>query len=105
MPKTRNSSPPNVRDVPSTPPIASRFVRALLTRHALPSNQHVTKIAELLSIGYSLAYRRITGAVAWELEEIQALARHYGETLSSVFAEQRELLAIAKAVKSPASEI
>jgi len=68
-------------------PVASRYVRALLSRHDVAPAQYVTTIAEILSVGYTLAYRRMNGAVSWELEEIEAVARHFGESLADVFAE------------------
>ena len=70
-------------------PIASRYIKALLNRHDVPSNQHVTTIADVLSVGYTPAYRRMNGTVAWEVEEIDAVARHFGESLASVFAENK----------------
>ena len=69
-------------------PVASRYVKALLSRHDIPTNQHVTTIADVLGVAYTLAYRRMNGTVAWEVEEIETVAKHYGESLASVFAEQ-----------------
>jgi len=80
-PKAANSP-----DHPESTPIASRYVRMLLNRHDVPSMRHVTTIAEVLGAGYTPAYRRMNGTVAWELEEIEAVAAHFGETLASVFA-------------------
>ena len=70
-------------------PIASRYVRALLNRHDVPSMRHVTSVAQILGIGYTLVYRRMNGAVAWELEEIERVAAHFGESLADVFAADR----------------
>lgn len=70
-------------------PIASGYVRALLNRHDIPSMRHTTTVAQILGIGYTLVYRRMTGAVAWELEEIEKVAVHFGESLADVFAENR----------------
>ena len=69
-------------------PIGSRYVRALLNRHQVPSIRHVTTIAEALGVGYTLVFRRMNGAVAWELEEIEKVAAHFGESLADVFATQ-----------------
>jgi CheY-like chemotaxis protein len=68
-------------------PVGSRYVRALLNRHGVPPMRHVTLIAEILGFGYTLVHRRMHGAVAWELEEIEQVAAHFGESLASVFAE------------------
>jgi ActR/RegA family two-component response regulator len=67
--------------------IGSRYIRALLNRHGIPSSRHVTLIAEVLGFGYTPVYRRMNGVVAWELEEIEMVASHFGESLASVFAE------------------
>ena len=69
-------------------PIGSRYVRMLLNRHDVPAMRHVTTIADVLGVGYTPAYRRMNGTVAWELEEIEKVATHFGETLASVFASE-----------------
>lgn len=88
MPTSRTTKVSSSRRTADSIPVASRYVRALLSRHDVPSNQHVTTIAEVLGVAYTLAYRRMNGTVAWELEEVEAVAAHYGETLASVFADQ-----------------
>lgn len=82
------SRPANAPDDPAPAPIGSQYVRALLNRHDVPPMRHVTTIAEVLGSGYTPAYRRMNGAVAWELEEIANVAAHFGETLASVFADE-----------------
>ena len=77
------SSPP---DDTASSPVGSRYVRVLLNRHDVPSMRHVTTIAEVLGVGYTLAHRRMNGAVAWEIEEIEKVAAHFGESLADVFA-------------------
>jgi ActR/RegA family two-component response regulator len=69
-------------------PIASRYVRALLNRHDVPSSRHVTTAAQILGMGYALVHRRMTGATAWEFEEIAKVAEHFGESIARVFAEE-----------------
>jgi CheY-like chemotaxis protein len=69
-------------------PLASRYIRSLLNRHEVPSSRHVTSVAQILDMGYTLVYRRMKGVVAWELEEIEVVARHFGETLADVFADE-----------------
>ncbi|MCE9658298.1 MAG: response regulator [Burkholderiales bacterium] len=66
-------------------PVGSRFVRALLERHGIPSSRHTTLVAELLGFRYTLVHRRMKGDVAWEIEEIETVAAHFGETLATVF--------------------
>lgn len=88
MPSTSMSKASGARGEGEAIPVASRYVKALLTRHEIPSNQHVTTIADVLGVAYTLAYRRMNGTVAWELEEVERVAKHYGESLATVFAEQ-----------------
>jgi ActR/RegA family two-component response regulator len=70
--------------------IGSRYVRALLNRHGVPPMRHVTLVADVLGFRYTLVHRRMKGDVAWELEEIEKVAAHFGETLASVFASSRQ---------------
>jgi ActR/RegA family two-component response regulator len=70
-------------------PIASRYVRALLNRHDIPSSRHVTTVGQILGMGYAIVHRRMTGATAWEVEEIVKVAEHFGESVAQVFAEER----------------
>ena len=83
LPKTSNARRDEEPD-----PVGTRYVRALLSRHDVPTNQHVIKIGEVLKVAYTVAYRRMNGTAAWELEEIETIAKHYGESLATVFAEQ-----------------
>lgn len=87
-------------------PVGSRYIRTLLSRHDVPSMRHVTTIAEALGVGYTPAYRRMNGTVAWELEEIEKVAAHFGESLADVFAGQRAddyvaAMLVAGAVRVP----
>ena len=66
-------------------PVGSRFVRALLNRHDVPSMRHVTTISQVLACAHQAAYRRLNGGVAWEIEEIEKLASHFGESLAQAF--------------------
>ena len=88
MPTSSMSKTSGARRDGDAAPVASRYVKALPSRHDIPTNQHVTTIADVLGVAYTLAYRRMNGAVAWEVEEIETVAKHFGESLTSVFAEQ-----------------
>jgi len=88
MPTSSTSKAPGIRRSGDQGPVASRYIKSLLSRHEVPANQHVTTIADILKVAYTLAYRRMNGTVAWELEEIETVAKHYGETLATVFADQ-----------------
>lgn len=52
--------------------------------------RHVTLVAETLGLHYTAVHRRMKGEVAWELEEIERIAAHFGETLATVFADASE---------------
>ena len=68
-------------------PLASRFVRSLLLRHKVAAMRHVTSVADILGFTYTQVHRRMNGSVAWEIEELQRVGEHFGETLEEVFAE------------------
>jgi ActR/RegA family two-component response regulator len=72
-------------------PVGSRYVRALLNRHDVPSARHVTTIAEVLAVPYTPAYRRMNGTVAWEIEEVEKIAAHFGESLADVFVNRQPM--------------
>ena len=89
-PMTASSAVPKALDAglgANAAPIASRYVRSLLNRHDLPSSRHVTTVAQILGISYALAHRRMTGATAWEFEEVQKVAAHFGESLGQLFSD------------------
>jgi CheY-like chemotaxis protein len=69
-------------------PIGSRYVRALLNRHDVPSMRHVTTVAQILGMSYALVHRRMSGVTAWEIEEIAKVAEFFGESIAQIFAEE-----------------
>lgn len=62
-----------------------RYLRTFLNRH-VPTVRHATAIGDVLGVSYTAAYRRLNGTVEWELGEVEKIAAHFGETLTSVFA-------------------
>ena len=62
----------------------SQLVRALLERHAVPRRRHVSFVGEFLQLSRAAAHQRVTGSNAWTLEELRALAQHFGEELADV---------------------
>lgn len=89
MPEARDKGP-GVLPADRREAIGSTYLRALLNRHGVPAMRHVTLVAELLGFGYTLVHRRMKGEVAWELEEIEKVAAHFGETLATVFSPSRQ---------------
>lgn len=88
MPTTSMSKDSGSRREGDDAPVASRYIKALLNRHDIASNQHTITIADVLGVKYTMAYRRLNGTVAWEVEEIETIAKHFGESLATVFSEQ-----------------
>ena len=86
-PPPASRTPGLVNDVESVP-IGSRYLRSFLNRHDVPPARHVIMVADLLGVGYTLVHRRMNGTVAWELEEIEKVAAHFGGTLADVFSAQ-----------------
>ena len=66
--------------------IGPSAVRALLNRRGIPSYRHVSTLAQVLGVGHTVAWKRMKGASAWELEELEKIAVHFGETLADLFA-------------------
>ena len=69
--------------------LAATCIRALLDRAGLPRHRHSAHIGGLLNLSYHQAHRRMTGSAPWSLEELQAVAAQYGETLIDLFGEQK----------------
>lgn len=72
--------------------VAAQAIKALLQRHGVSADKHSVRVAELLSISYSQAHRKTSGASAWSLDELKRVAEHFGETLMDLlgFAEQAD---------------
>lgn len=63
---------------------ASACLSALLDRHGISSRHQATHIAQICAISISQARRKLRGAV-WLFDEVQAICRHFGESLDAVF--------------------
>lgn len=70
----------------ATPLLAVRCVRALLERHGLPRYRQSAWLAEATGLSYSQAHRRMTGASAWTLEDLERVGSIFGESLAQVVA-------------------
>lgn len=66
--------------------LAARSVRALLERHGLPRYRHSAWLADATGLSYSQAHRRMTGASAWTLEDLERVGAIFGESLSQMIA-------------------
>jgi ActR/RegA family two-component response regulator len=67
-----------------TTPLAVRCVRALMERHGLPKYRQSPWLADALGLSYSQAHRRMSGASAWSLEDLERVGALLGETLAQV---------------------
>ena len=66
--------------------LAVRFVRGLMERHGLPKYRQSAWLADATGLSYAQAHRRMNGAAAWTLEELERVAALFGETLEDVVA-------------------
>lgn len=77
-----------IADEPSAnvdgPSLAVRSVRALMERHGLPKYRQSAWLADAFGLSYSQAHRRMTGASAWTLEDLERVGALFGETLRQV---------------------
>lgn len=55
-----------------------------MERHGLPKYRQSPWLADALGLSYSQAHRRMTGASAWSLEDLERVGALFGETLAQV---------------------
>lgn len=65
--------------------LAGHAVEALLERYGVAERQRSKKVAEVLGLSYHAAHRRVIGDTPWTLEDLQAMAGHFGSSLSNLF--------------------
>jgi len=73
--------PPPDEDSPSQ---AAQLVRALLERHGLPKHRHASFVGEFFNLSRAASHQRVNKSSAWTLDDFQALANRFGETLAQV---------------------
>lgn len=66
--------------------LGAQMVRALLERHGIAKNRQAGFVGEFFDLSRAAAHARVNRSAAWTLEELTALAQHFGETLSDVVA-------------------
>lgn len=81
------------------PPLAVRCVRALMERHGLPKYRQSPWLADALGLSYSQAHRRMTGASAWALEDLERVGALFGESLAEVVTPNPDQGAVRGAMK------
>lgn len=78
------SVPSDERQHGSASLLAVECVRALMERHGLPKYRQSAWLADAMGLSYSQAHRRMTGASAWSLEDLERVAGLFGESLADV---------------------
>lgn len=76
------TSPPKDNEQPST---TAALVRGLLDRHGIPKHKQSSVVEEFFRLSRSAAHRRVHGSAPWNVDELERLAAHYGETLVELF--------------------
>lgn len=61
------------------------YARTVFDRHGVPHSERSRLVERILALAYSAAHRRVRGKASWTIEELEALAAHFGETLDEVF--------------------
>lgn len=77
--------PPSPAPEPA-PLLAVRCVRALMDRHGLPKYRQSAWLADAIGLSYAQAHRKMNGAAAWSLEELERVGALLGESLAEVVA-------------------
>jgi CheY-like chemotaxis protein len=78
---TPNAADPAGDDPPS---LSVRCVRALMERHGVPKYRQSAWLATSIGLSYAQAHRRMSGAAAWTLEELERVGALFGESLIEV---------------------
>jgi CheY-like chemotaxis protein len=66
------------------PSLSVRCVRALMERHGVPKYRQSAWLANSIGLSYAQAHRRMSGAAAWTLEELERVGALFGESLIEV---------------------
>ena len=64
--------------------LSVRCVRAVMERHGLPKYRQSAWLADAIGLSYAQAHRKMNGAAAWTLEELERVGTLFGETLTEV---------------------
>jgi CheY-like chemotaxis protein len=64
--------------------LAAQVVRSLLERHGIAKHRHASFVGDFFNLSRAAAHQRVNRSAAWTLEELKALATHFGESLSGL---------------------
>jgi CheY-like chemotaxis protein len=73
------------------------YAKTILDRHGVAMPERSRLVAKVLDLAYSAAHRRVRGTTPWTVEDLEALAQHFGESLDELF------VAAAKTRAEPAT--
>lgn len=85
--------------------LAAHMVRALLERHGIAKNRQAGFVGEFFKLSRAAAHQRVNRSAAWTLEELSAIAQHFGETLSDVVAAHSTSLSKAATLRMGGAHI
>ncbi len=89
-----NTSEPDDRETETgragagtTPPLSGGafYAQTVFDRHGVAHTERSRLVERILQLAYSAAHRRVRGKASWTIEELEAVASHFGETLDEVF--------------------
>ena len=61
------------------------YAKSLFDRHGVAVPERSRLVAKVLELAYSAAHRRVRGTTPWTIEDLEALAQHFGESLDELF--------------------
>ena len=75
-PQDRDSPAPNAHD--------AKLIKRLFDRFDVADRARSRKVEAVLGISYAAAHRRVSGDLAWTLDEVERMAAHYGLSLADL---------------------
>jgi CheY-like chemotaxis protein len=68
--------------------LGTRLVTRLLDRHLVPVRSRASRLEGVLGLNYQGVRRRLTDVSDWSIEELDRIARSFGESLESMVSEE-----------------
>jgi CheY-like chemotaxis protein len=60
--------------------LVARRVRELMEQHGIAKRNQTSKLSQILGLSFVQAHRKMTGSAAWTLNQIKAVAMHFGQS-------------------------
>jgi len=61
------------------------YAKTIFDRYGIATSQRARLVEKIFGIAYGSAHRRVQGKSSWTVEDLDALARHFGESLDELF--------------------